>query len=62
MTARVSWVVPLPEGKIDLSSAFSLRNEEGQAMPIPLWPLAYWSHGSLKWVGLNTVVDTNDIF
>lgn len=47
MTARVSWVVPLPEGKIDLSSAFSLRNEEGQAMPIPLWPLAYWSHGSL---------------
>jgi hypothetical protein len=28
-------------------------------MPLQSWPLAYWPDGSLKWVGLSTVVDTS---
>ena len=59
MSTGVSWGVPLPEGKIDPSTNFSLKNAQGQAMPVQSWPLAYWPDGSLKWVGLSTVVDTN---
>ena len=28
-------------------------------MPIQSWPLAYWPDGSLKWIGLSTMVDSN---
>lgn len=59
MSTGVSWGVPLPEGKIDPSTGFSLKNARGQAIPIQLWPLAYWPDGSLKWVGLSTVVDVD---
>ncbi len=60
LSTGVSWGVPLPEGKIDPSSGYSLKNEQGEALPIQSWPLAYWPHGSLKWVGLSTVVDADD--
>jgi len=66
LSAGVSWGVPLPEGKlacpagrIDPSTSFSLKNDQGQVIPIQSWPLAYWPDGSLKWVGLSTVVDAN---
>jgi hypothetical protein len=59
MATGVSWGVPLSEGTINPSSSFSLKNAQGQAMPVQSWPLAYWPDGSLKWVGLSTVVDTN---
>jgi hypothetical protein len=59
MSAGVSWGVPLPEGKIDRSSSYSLTNERGQALPVQSWPLAYWPDGSLKWVGLSTVVNAD---
>ena len=55
----VSWGIPLPEGKIDPSTNYLLKNSQGQPMPVQSWPLAYWPDGSLKWVGLSTVVDTN---
>jgi PcRGLX-like protein C-terminal alpha/alpha toroid domain/PcRGLX-like protein central beta sandwich domain/Domain of unknown function (DUF6250)/PcRGLX-like N-terminal RIFT barrel domain len=55
----VSWGIPLPEGKIKPSSSYSLKNEQGQALPVQSWPLAYWPDGSLKWVGLSTVVDAD---
>ncbi len=55
----VSWGVPLPEGKIGPSTNFSLKNFQGQSMPVQSWSLAYWPDGSLKWVGLSTVVDSN---
>ena len=58
LSSGVSWGVPLPEGKIDPSTGFSLKNDHGQAMPVQSWPLAYWPDGSLKWVGLSTVVDS----
>ncbi|MFH0988767.1 MAG: hypothetical protein V1799_01985 [bacterium] len=57
MATGVSWGVPLPEGKINPSVSFSLKNNRGQALPIQSWPLAFWPDGSLKWVGLSTIVD-----
>jgi len=57
MATGVSWGVPLPEGKITPSVSFSLKNKSGQALPIQSWPLAFWPDGSLKWVGLSTIVD-----
>lgn len=59
MSTGVSWGVPLPEGKIKPTTGFSLKNFRGQSMPIQSWPLAYWPDGSLKWVGLSTVVDAD---
>ncbi len=59
MSTGVSWGVPLPEGKINPSTIFSLKDTKGQTMPIQSWPMAYWPDGSLKWVGLSTVVDSN---
>jgi hypothetical protein len=59
LSTGVSWGVPLPEGKIDPSTGFSLKNDRGEAMPVQSWPLAYWPDGSLKWVGLSTAVDSN---
>ena len=59
LSSGVSWGVPLPEGKIKPSSSFSLTDEQGKALPVHSWPLAYWPDGSLKWVGLSTVVDSN---
>lgn len=59
LAAGVSWGVPLPEGKVHPNSNYSLKNEQGFNLPVQSWPLAYWPDGSLKWVGLSTVVDTN---
>ena len=59
LSIGVSWGVPLPEGNIDPSTNFTLKDARGQVLPVQSWPLAYWPDGSLKWVGLSTVVDTN---
>ena len=58
LSTGVSWGVPLPEGKINPSDNYLLKNDQGLIMPVQSWPLAYWPDGSLKWVGLSTVVDT----
>ena len=34
MSTGVSWGVPLPEGIIKPSTSFSLKNTQGQAMPV----------------------------
>ena len=59
LSSGVSWGVPLPEGRLMPTAGFSLKDSRGQALPVQSWPLAYWPDGSLKWVGLCTVVDTN---
>lgn len=59
LSSGVSWGVPLPEGKINPSSGYLLKNGKGNLLPVQSWPLAYWPDGSLKWVGLSTVVDTD---
>jgi len=48
----------LPEGNFTPSTKFQLKNSQGRILPVQSWPLAYWPDGSLKWVGLSTVVDS----
>jgi hypothetical protein len=48
ISSGVSWGVPLPEGEFNISTKFSLKNAHGHAMPLQLWPLAYWPDGSLN--------------
>ncbi|HVM60279.1 MAG TPA: hypothetical protein VMV72_05365 [Verrucomicrobiae bacterium] len=55
----VSWGVPWPQGKVAKTSAFALTDADGKQLPLQSWPLAYWPDGSLKWVGLATVVAPN---
>ncbi|MGD0037781.1 MAG: DUF6250 domain-containing protein [Bacteroidota bacterium] len=59
LSAGVSWGVPLLEGRFMPTAGFSLKDSRGHALPVQSWQLAYWPDGSLKWVGLCTVVDTN---
>ncbi|AFN73323.1 hypothetical protein MROS_0079 [Melioribacter roseus P3M-2] len=59
LSTGVSWGVPFPEGKLDKSTKFLLKDSQGKTLPVQSWPLAYWPDGSLKWIGLSTVVDTN---
>ncbi|MCA9732047.1 hypothetical protein KC799_07950 [candidate division KSB1 bacterium] len=58
LSTGVSWGVPFPEGKVDPKSQFELKNAQNQRLPVQSWPLAYWPDGSLKWIGLSTVVDS----
>ena len=55
----VSWGVPWPRGTVKKGQAFELTSEDGPALPLQSWPLAYWPDGSLKWVGFATVAETN---
>lgn len=53
----VSWGVPFPEGQVQPESDYSLKDSKGNPMSVQSWPLAYWPDGSLKWVGLSSVVE-----
>ncbi|HQU72427.1 MAG TPA: DUF6250 domain-containing protein [Calditrichia bacterium] len=57
LPAGVSWGVPLPEGKVSPKHHYALTDGKGRALPIQSWPMAYWPDGSVKWVGLSTVVE-----
>ncbi|MGD9929918.1 MAG: hypothetical protein AB7U05_07855 [Mangrovibacterium sp.] len=57
ISAGISWGVPFAEGEVQPSQFFLLRDSIGESLPLQSWPLAYWPDGSLKWVGLSTVVD-----
>lgn len=52
----VSWGVPFGIGQVQPQSAYLLTDSNDNSMPVQSWPLAYWPDGSLKWVGLSTVV------
>lgn len=60
MSAGVSWGVPFNRGEVQASQFFLLQNSAGKSLPVQSWPLAYWPDGSLKWVGLSTVVDAGN--
>lgn len=59
LQSGVSWGVPLPEGTVKKSNNFILKNSRGEILPLQSWPLAYWPDGSLKWIGLSTVVESD---
>ncbi|HJP74453.1 MAG TPA: hypothetical protein VJ914_09295 [Pseudonocardiaceae bacterium] len=43
--------LPWPRGEITTSTAFALTGDNGVAVPVQTWPLAYWPDGTLKWTG-----------
>ncbi len=55
VTTGVSWGVPWPEGAVQKSQTFTLTGNNGAALPLQTWPLAYWPDGSIKWSGFATV-------
>ncbi|WP_297091787.1 hypothetical protein [uncultured Draconibacterium sp.] len=54
----VSWGVPFKQGEVKPDDQYLLKDENGDSMPVQSWPLAYWPDGSIKWIGLSTVVDS----
>ncbi|MBM0105672.1 hypothetical protein JM946_12975 [Steroidobacter sp. S1-65] len=45
----VTWGMPWPRSKHSPKTTFSLRDRDGQRLPMQTWPLAFWPDGSLKW-------------
>ena len=55
MDTGVSFGVPWAQGTVKKSDSFILASQ-GKRLPVQSWPLAYWPDGSIKFVGLATVV------
>jgi len=51
----VSWGVPWPRGSVSRTQTFALSANDGKALPLQAWPLAYWPDGSIKYTGFATV-------
>lgn len=51
----VSFGVPWPQGSVKPGQSFALTDADGKALPLQIWPLAFWPDGSLKWSGFATV-------
>jgi PcRGLX-like protein C-terminal alpha/alpha toroid domain/PcRGLX-like protein central beta sandwich domain/PcRGLX-like N-terminal RIFT barrel domain len=48
---------PVKKGVLKKRQAVSLKNMGGKELPAQFWPLAYWPDGSIKWMGVATVLD-----
>ena len=57
MASGVSWGVPFKKGEVQPESDYTLKDDKGNTLAVQSWPMAYWPDGSLKWVGLSTVVE-----
>ena len=58
----VSWGVPWARGTVDRARTFSLTSNDGKALPLQAWPLAYWPDGSIKFTGFATVTGADGPF
>jgi hypothetical protein len=58
----VSWGVPWPRGAVRPEQAFALSANDGKALPLQSWPLAYWPDGSIKFTGFATVTGATGPF
>jgi len=50
-TTGATWGVPWPKGQLPKDSTFALQADDGSAVAVQSWPLAYWPDGTLKWTG-----------
>jgi len=57
MASGVSWGIPFKKGEVQPESDYTLKDDKGNTLAVQSWPMAYWPDGSLKWVGLSTVVE-----
>jgi hypothetical protein len=53
----VTWGVPWPRGRHPRNASFTLRNQQGEALALESWPLAFWPDGSLKWTAHAAYLD-----
>lgn len=51
-----SWGVPWPRGTLHRDEPLQLVGENGQAIPLQTWPMAFWPDGSIKWTGQAAVI------
>src|SRR5271166_1664820 len=58
----VSWGVPWARGTVGRSQTFALSANDGKALPLQAWPLAYWPDGSIKFTGFATVTGVSGPF
>ncbi len=57
LSTGVSWGVPFAKGQVQANSNYLLSDANANNMPLQTWPMAYWPDGSLKWIGLSTIVN-----
>ncbi len=57
----VSFGVPWGIGLIKKNQSFTLTASDGKVMPVQSWPLAYWPDGSVKWTGIATVPEIQQV-
>jgi hypothetical protein len=50
-----AWGVPFKPGEVQKGATFALAGQDGKAVPVQSWPLAYWPDGSIKWEGFAAV-------
>src|SRR3954451_6705662 len=55
MEVGVTWGVPWARGTVRPEQTFMLAANNGRALPLHSWPLAYWPDGSIKFSGFATV-------
>src|ERR1035437_2053487 len=58
----VSWGVPWARGTVGRTQTFTLTANDGKALPLQAWPLAYWPDGSIKFTGFATVTGASGPF
>src|SRR5260370_14869726 len=58
----VSWGVPWARGTVARSRTVALSANDGKALPLQAWPLAYWPDGSIKFTGFATVTGASGPF
>lgn len=51
-----SFGVPFAKGVMNDNGSFSLTGSDGEDIPCQTWPLAHWSDGSVKWMGVSATI------
>lgn len=52
----VSWGIPFDEGFVKPDECWVLKTGKNEKVAVDTWPLAYWPDGSVKWMGVASVV------
>lgn len=55
----VSFGVPFNEGEVQPSDVMRLTAGDEKNINIDTWPMAYWPDGSIKWMGVASVIPAN---
>lgn len=55
----VSFGVPFNEGEVQPSDVMQLTAGDEKNINIDTWPMAYWPNGSIKWMGVASVIPAN---